>query len=118
MEDSNREEGLTTSEMVKVVLERQIDAVTRLLSLLPDRKMTIHDVINVLAEAEDAAQYVCGFIDLSQYDDEKEIIAKAIVDKGLGSVDEGGQINLTSAGEVRAQTKLPEPIEQALKERH
>ncbi len=117
MGDSDRSKGLTNSEMYELVQERQIDAITRLLSLFPDKKMKIHDVINVLAEAEDAAQYVCGFIDLSQYDDEKEIIAKAIVDKGLGNVDEDGQISLTSAGQERAQTKLPEPIEQALRDR-
>ena len=104
-------------EFVEAVLGRQIDAMLRVLSLCPDRKMTVHDVINVLAEAEDEAQYVCGFIDLSQYDDEKELIAEAATKRGFVSVDEDGRMTLTSAGKDKGQTRLPEPIEQVLHER-
>ena len=101
----------------EAVLGRQVDAVLRVLSLYPDKKMTIHDVIRVLAEAEEEAQYVCGFVDLSQYDDEKEIITKAIKERGLGSVDEDGRISITPIGIEKAKTKLPTPIEQILSER-
>ena len=101
----------------EVVLRRQIDAVLRVLSLFPGKKMTVHDAIGVLAGAEDEAQFVCGFIDLNQYNDEKELIVEAAIARGFISVDENGHMTLTPAGQDKGQTKLPEPIEQILRER-
>ena len=104
------------ADIREIVLGHQLDAATRTVSLFSDRKMTIHDVINILAQAEDDAQYVCGFIDLDQYDDEKNLILEKLVERGLGNVDDRGYITLTPEGLKRAQTKLPKPIEEKLKE--
>lgn len=97
------------------VLVRQIDAVIRLIHLFPAREMTIHDAVDMLARAEDEAEYVCGFIDLNQYSDEKNLIAEQLVARGFGDIDGGGHIRLAPNGQARQTIRLPEPIEQALK---
>src|SRR3989338_9785253 len=71
----------------EVVLGRQLDAVTRVLGLFTDQSLTASDVFNVLAQAETDAQYLCGFVDLNQYDDEKRVIIEHAINRKLVTID-------------------------------
>ncbi|MBI2639740.1 MAG: hypothetical protein HYW90_02500 [Candidatus Sungbacteria bacterium] len=106
--------GLTTEEMVKVVLQHQVDAVTRTIFLLAEAGVTFEDIIRKLAESEEKANFVCGFVELEKAEKEKQILKRYLVDHGFVTVNEEGLISLTAKGEERAKTELPQQIEQAL----
>lgn len=99
------------------VLENQLDAFTRVLSLFPENSMTYDDVFDVLAKAETNAQFVCGFIDLNQYLSEKITILKKALEQKLVIEDGHGHLKLTMAGKERAKKELPQPIEQSIQDR-
>ena|SRR3989344_2883223 len=99
----------------EVVLERQIDAVTRVLKLLPNKSLTSGDIFNILAQAEEDAEFLCGFVALNQHDNEKMVIIGKAVEWGLISLDGNGYLDLTAEGEERGKKELPQPIEENIK---
>ncbi|OGN14404.1 MAG: hypothetical protein A3J47_03115 [Candidatus Yanofskybacteria bacterium RIFCSPHIGHO2_02_FULL_43_22] len=101
----------------EVVLGRQLDAVTRVLGLFTDQSLTASDVFNVLAQAETDAQYLCGFVDLNQYDDEKRVIIEHAINRKLVTIDTDKHLSLTLEGRERAKKELPEPIEESIRNR-
>lgn len=105
------------SSIEELVLENQLDAFTRVLSLFSNKGMKTNDVFNILSQAENDAQFVCGFIDLNKYDNEKKVILEHSVNRGLVTVDKSGHLQLTAAGKERAKKELPQPIEQSIRDR-
>ena len=99
------------------VLERQLDAITRVLGLFADKDLTADDVFNVLAQAETDAQYLCGFVDLNQYDDEKRVIIEQAVNCKLVTTGTKNRLRLTPTGKERAKKELPQPIEESMRKR-
>ncbi len=99
----------------EVVLENQIDAVTRVLYLLSDKRMTSDDIFNALAQAETDADFLCGFVDLNQYDNEKRSIIEKAIEQGLMNLDVNGRLSLTAEGRERGKKELPRPIEENIR---
>lgn len=104
---------MTSAE--EFVLENQLDAFTRVLGLFTENSMTYDDVFNVLARAETDAQFLCGFVDLNQYPNEKMGILKKALEQKLVTEDEHGYLKLTILGKERANRELPQPIEQSIR---
>ena len=99
----------------EMVLEHQLDAVTRVLSLFSDDKMTINNIFKVLSRAEDNARFVCGFVELNKHDDEKIFILDNLINRKLAVMDKDGFLNLTPEGKERSRKELPMPIEKSIK---
>lgn len=105
--------GLNTEEMRRVVLRRQVGAVARVIFLI-GREMTIDNVTAALAEAERAANFMCGFVMLDDDTEAKETIVNEMLTMGYASLDEDGAIKLTDAGKGLSQVPLPRQIEEKL----
>ncbi|HEY4484668.1 MAG TPA: hypothetical protein VI978_03035 [Candidatus Paceibacterota bacterium] len=99
----------------EVVLGRQIDAVARVLKLLPNKSLTSGDIFKILAQAEVDAEFLCGFVDLNQHDNEKRVIIEKAVERGAVSLNESGHLSLTAEGKERGKKELPQPIEENIK---
>ena len=101
--------------MEEFVLENQINAFTRVLSLFPDNSMTYDDVFNALAKAEEEAQFVCGFIDLNQHLNEKLVVLQKAIEQGLVTKNGHDNLSLTVKGVERARIELPKQIEDCIR---
>lgn len=105
-------------EMEKVILENQVDAVSRCKYILsekfPGYEHSMEDIILKLAEAEQKAQFVCGFEQLNKAPDVIESIKSYMEKQGYIKISNKGKINLTEKGLMRAKNKLPNIIEQYL----
>src|SRR3989344_918538 len=108
-------EELTNEEMARVILRSQMDAIARTVRLIGEnRKLTLGDVLRELSEAEDRAQFVCGFTDLNADEKYKEFLKNHLVDTGFLVLDAEGNIMLTSMGRERTTVELPAQIEREL----
>lgn len=106
---------ITADKVPPEVLRRQIDAVTRTVVLLrKDGKIRFDDIMHELADAEIRAEYVCGFVELYDQEDEKEYLKENILEKGVATIDDEGFLTLTAIGQERAKVELPAPIEEQL----
>lgn len=107
--------GLTTEELALVVLERQVEAVTRAVVLIgKHKKITFNDVLRELAHAEKKAQFICGFEALNGDEEYKIFLKKHLLEKNFITISAEDYVILTEAGQERANIKLPPQIEQQL----
>lgn len=98
------------------VLGHQVDAVLRTIAVLSPKKhdLTFADVLDALAQAEDEAQYTCGFILINEDAAYVEELKKYLITKEYIAVDPNGLIMPGVNGLKRIEVKLPIPIEEQL----
>lgn len=105
-------------QMKKIVLENQIDAVSRCKYLLdqklPKSQYSIEEIIFRLAEAERKSQIFCGFEALNKSLNVIKEIKTYMEQQQYITTDNNGKLNLTEKGLIRAKNKLPSEIEQYL----
>ena len=102
-------------EFVEYVTSNQLDAIVRTIALIGDaRNLTFEDVFAALAKAEKDAVFLCGFVDLYEKHDVREMLHALLLKEELVIIDQHGYLNLTPAGMTRSKKQLPAQIEKFL----
>lgn len=96
-------------------LKNQVDAITRARHLLgkrePTKDYSINDVVKSLADAEERAQFMCGFVLLSKASDYITQLKNYLVENKYLNEDSKKYVSLTDKGTARSSTPLPDQIE-------
>ena len=98
-----------------IFLRNQVDAITRARYLLlerePAKDYSISDVVKALAGSEERAQFMCGFVGLSQALEEVKKLKDYMVEGEYITLDAHDNIYLTDKGRARSSNPLPDEIE-------
>lgn len=107
---------MTKKEAEKLILENQIDAIIRAISLIgKDKNFTFNDITSALAEAEKVARFFCGFEMLHNDENVKKNLLSRLIAGKLVTIDKNGRLSLTKIGLKRSKKELPAEIKRNLR---
>ena len=119
--DTNQPLGLGNSEFEVYIRNMQADALLTAAAFIeaekPGSTYTLRDLVDLLADAEREAQFICGFVPLAEEEDllQAGLATEVMKERGLIDVSEDGSISLTEEGKTRAnEVSLPPQIEEKL----